>query len=142
MPAGTTRIDLGTEYLGGLRTPNAEQAGFTPRVDATGTNFEYVGAQLLSATGTWDASSETIHVSGSGARTITLPDPTNARAGRTVRIVDVAGSAGAGNITIDPSGSGTIASAGGSAASTLVLSSNFASALLEWVSAGVWVRVS
>lgn len=137
MPAGTTRIDLGTEYLGGLRTPNAEQAGFTPRVDATGTNFEYVGAQSLSATGTWDASSETVHVSGSGARTITLPDPTNARAGRTVRIVDVAGSAGAGNITIDPSGSGTI---NGSA--TLVLSSNYDAATLEWVSAGFWVRVS
>jgi hypothetical protein len=138
----TTRIDLSTEYFGGMNAPTVEQAGFAPRVDATGLNLEYLPlTQVLLATGTWDGESLSVQVKGSGARTITLPDPDNAEPGFEVLIVDALGNSGAGNITIDPSGGGTIATAGGSAASTLVLSTNYASARLHWVSAGVWVRV-
>lgn len=133
----TTRIDLGREYLAGLNTPTSEQAGFAPRINAEGTNFEYAPlAQILLATGTWDGESLAVQVKGSGARTVTLPDPTNAVAGLEVTIVDALGNSGAGNITIDPSGSGTI-----NGAATLVLSTNYSSARLQWVSAGVWVRV-
>jgi hypothetical protein len=129
----TSRIDLSTEYFAGMNAPTAEQAGFAARVDATGLNLEYLAlAQILLASGTWDGSSLSVQVKGSGARAIALPDPTNLEPGF--------GNAAAGNITIDPSGSGTIASAGGAAASTLVLSTNFASARLHWVSAGAWVR--
>ncbi len=77
-----------------------------------------------------------MHVKGSGARTITLPDPTTAVEGWEVLIVDALGNANAGNIVIDPSGSGTINGSG-----TLTLSTNYASARLRWISAGVWVRV-
>lgn len=133
----TTKLDLGREYLAGLATPSADQAGYTPTVDADGTNFEYRRlAQVLTSTGTWDGSSVAVHVKGSGARTITLPDPTTPTEGWVVTIVDALGNANAGNITIDPSDSGTI-----NGSSTLVLSTNYASARLQWVSAGVWVRV-
>jgi hypothetical protein len=139
MPA--SRIDLSVEYFAGMNAPTAEQAGFAVRVDATGLNLEYLAlAQILLATGTWDGSSLAVQVKGSGARTVTLPDPTNLEPGFEVLIVDALGNSAAGNITIDPSGSGTIASAGGAAASTLVLSTNYVSARLHWVGAGVWVR--
>jgi hypothetical protein len=137
MAAGTTRIDLGREYLAGLATPNAEQAGYRPRVDGDGTNFVYQRlAQVLNVSGTWDQESEAVHVKGSGARAIALPDPTADVEGFEVLVLDALGNAGAGNITIDPSGSGTINGSG-----TLVLSTNYASARLRWISAGVWVRV-
>lgn len=137
MAQGTTRIDLGLEFLGGVATPNAEQAGFRTRVNGDGNNFVYQRlAQVLTVTGTWDQESESVHVKGSGARTITLPDPTVEVEGFEVLVVDALGNANAGNITIDPSGSGTINGSG-----TLVLSTNYASARLRWVSAGVWVRV-
>jgi hypothetical protein len=129
-----TIIDLGLEYRGGIAKSTAEQAGNRVRVDATGLNLEYPGTQILLATGTWDAESDIVQVKGSGARTITLPDPTNDVPGATVLIVDALGNAAAGNITITPA-----TSINGSA--TLVLSTNYASARLQWVSAGVWVRV-
>lgn len=137
MPAGTTRLDLGREYFSGMAAPAAEQAGYTPTVTATGLNFEYRRlAQVITASDTWDQSSVAVHVKGSGARTVALPDPTTAVEGWQVLIVDALGNSGAGNITIDPSGGGTINGSG-----TLVLSTNYASARLQWVSAGVWVRV-
>ncbi len=133
----TTRIDLGLEYLAGLNTPNVEQAGYRARINAAGTNFVYQRlAQVLTVSSTWDQESEAVHVKGSGARAIALPDPTVLVEGFEVLVIDALGNAAAGNITIDPSGSGTI---NGSA--TLVLSTNYASARLRWVSAGVWVRV-
>lgn len=133
----TTRIDLSQEYFGGMNAPTVEQAGFAPRVDATGLNLEYLPlTQVLVATGTWDGESLSVQVKGSGARTITLPDPDNAEPGFEVLIVDALGNSNAGNITIDPSGAGTI-----NGSSTLVLSTNYASARLHWVSAGAWVRV-
>lgn len=133
----TTRYDLGIEYLGGYAAPNAEQAGFRSRVNGAGTNIVYQRlAQVLTVSGTWDQESEAVHVKGSGARAIALPDPTVETEGFEVLVLDALGNAGAGNITIDPAGSGTI---NGSA--TLVLSTNYASARLRWVSAGVWVRV-
>lgn len=133
----TTRIDLGREYFSGMAAPIADQAGYVPTVDATGLNFEYRRlAQVITATGTWDQSSVAVHVKGSGARTVALPDPTTDVEGWEVLIVDALGNATAGNITIDPSGSGTI-----NGATTLVLSTNYASAQLRWISAGVWVRV-
>jgi hypothetical protein len=125
---------LGLEYRGGIAKSTAEQAGNRVRVDATGLNLEYPGTQILLATGTWDAESDTIHVKGSGARGVSLPDPTNDVPGATVLIVDALGNAAAGNITITPT-----TSINGSA--TLVLSTNYASARLQLVSAGVWVRV-
>jgi hypothetical protein len=133
----TTRIDLGLEYLAGLNTPNVEQAGYRARINAAGTNFVYQRlAQVLTVSGTWDQESEAVHVKGSGARAIALPDPTVETEGFEVLVLDALGNAGAGNITIDPAGSGTI---NGSA--TLVLSTNYASARLRLISAGVWVRV-
>lgn len=133
----TTRIDLGREYFSGMAAPIADQAGYVPTVDATGLNFEYRRlAQVITATGTWDQSSVAVHVKGSGARTVALPDPTTAVEGWEVLIVDALGNSAAGNITIDPSGSGTI-----NGSTTLVLSTNYASARLRWISAGVWVRV-
>jgi hypothetical protein len=136
-----SRIDLSTEYFGGMNAPTVEQAGAHVRVDATGLNLEYPGTQQLVASGTWDGESHTLHVKGSGARTIALPDPDNGIPGTEVLIVDALGNSNAGNITIDPAASGTIASAGGAAASTLVLSTNYASARLQFIAAGTWVRV-
>jgi hypothetical protein len=129
-----TIIDLGLEYRGGIAKSTAEQAGNRVRVDATGLNLEYPGTQILLASGTWDLESDIVQVKGSGARAISLPDPTNDVPGATVLIVDALGNSAAGNITITPT-----TSINGSA--TLVLSSNYASARLQWVSAGVWVRV-
>ena len=136
MPA--TIIDLGLEYRGGIAKSTAEQAGYQPTVTADGLNLEYrrLAQVVTTASSTWDQSSVAVHVKGSGARTVNLPDPTTAVEGWEVLIVDALGSAGAGNITIDPSGSGTINGSG-----TLALSTNYSSARLRWVSAGVWVRV-
>ncbi len=133
-----TIIDLGLEYRGGIAKSTADQAGYQPTVTADGLNLEYrrLAQIVTTSTATWDQSSVAVHVKGSGARTVTLPDPTTAVEGWEVLIVDVLGNCNAGNITIDPSGSGTINGSG-----TLVLSTNYASARLRWISAGVWVRV-
>ncbi len=106
------------------------------RVDATGLNLEYLAlAQIVVASATWDGSSLSVQVKGSGARSIALPDPTNLEPGFELLVIDALGNSAAGNITIDPSGGGTINGAG-----TLVLSANYASARLAWISAGAWVR--
>lgn len=132
----TTRIDLSTEYFGGMNAPAAEQAGNRVRVTADGLNLEYAGTQQLVASGTWDGESDTLHVKGSGARTIALPDPDNGIAGFELLIVDALGNSAAGNITIDPADAGTV-----NGSSTLVLSTNYASARLQFIAAGTWVRV-
>lgn len=136
MPA--TIIDLGLEYRGGINKSTADQAGYQPTVTADGLNLEYrrLAQVVTTASSTWDQSSVAIHVKGSGARTVNLPDPTTAVEGWEVLIVDALGNSNAGNITIDPDSGGTI-----NGSSTLVLSTNYSSARLRWVSAGVWVRV-
>jgi len=133
-----TVIDLGLEYRGGIAKSTADQAGYLPTVTADGLNLEYrrLAQVTTTASATWDQSSVKVHVKGSGARTLNLPDPTTEVEGWEVTIVDALGNSGAGNITIDPTGGGTI-----NGSSTLVLSTNFASARLSWVSAGVWVRI-
>lgn len=135
----TTRIDLASEYFSGMNAPTSDQCGFAVRVnaDTDAPNFQYHAlAQEIIASGTWDGESLSVQVKGSGARTITLPDPDGLEPGFEVLIVDALGNSNAGNITIDPSGSGTI-----NGSSSLVLSTNYASARLHWVGAGAWVRV-
>lgn len=136
MPANI--IDLGLEYRGGIAKSTADQAGYQPTVTSDGLNLEYrrLAQVVTTASSTWDQSSVAVHVKGSGARTVNLPDPTTAVEGWEVLVVDALGNAGAGNITIDPLPSGTI-----NGSSTLVLSTNYASARLRRISAGVWVRV-
>lgn len=133
----STIVDLGLEYRGGINKSTADQAGYQPTVTADGLNLEYrrLAQVVTTASSTWDQSSVAVHVKGSGARTVNLPDPTTAVEGWEVLIVDALGNSNAGNITIDPSGSGTINGSG-----TLTLSTNYASARLRWISAGVWVR--
>lgn len=136
MPA--TIYDLGLEYRGGIAKSTADQAGYQPTVTADGLNLEYrrLAQVVTTASSTWDQSSMAMHVKGSGARTVNLPDPTTAVEGWEVTIVDALGNSNAGNITIDPDSGGTI-----NGSSTLVLSTNYSSARLRWVSAGVWVRL-
>lgn len=133
MPA--TRYDLGLEYRGGIAKSTADQAGYLPTVTADGLNLEYrrLAQVVTTASSTWDRSSLAVHVKGSGARDVALPDPTTAVEGWEVVIVDALGNAGAGNITITPTTS--INGVG-----TLTLSANYSSARLRWISAGVWVR--
>ena len=92
----TTRIDLSTEFFSGMNAPAAEQLGYAVRVNADedAPNLEYHPLrQSLTATGTWDASSLSVHVTGSGARTIALPDPACECPGFEVCIVDASGNA-------------------------------------------------
>lgn len=132
----STIVDLGLEYRGGINKSTAEQAGYQPTVDSTGLNFEYrrLAQVVTTSSSTWDQSSVAVHVKGSGARALALPDPTTEVEGWEVLVVDALGNAGSGTITITPT-----TSINGS--STLALSTNYASARLRWISAGVWVRV-
>lgn len=133
-----TIIDLGLEYRGGIAKSTADQAGYLPTVTADGLNLEYrrLAQVVTTASSTWDQSSQAVHVKGSGARTVNLPDPTTEVEGWEVLVLDALGNAVAGNITIDPSGAGTI-----NGAATLVLSTDFSFARLRWIAAGTWVRV-
>lgn len=133
---GATIVDLGLEYRGGINKSTADQAGYQPTVTADGLNLEYrrLAQVVTTASSTWDQSAVAMHVKGSGARAVSLPDPTTAVEGWDVLIVDALGNAGSGTITITPT-----TSINGS--STLALSTNYASARLRWISAGVWVRV-
>lgn len=137
MPDPSTQIDLSLEYLGGFTAPNIEQDRFALRARFTNSegDIEYVAPQqTLTGAGAWDGASESIAVFGSGARAITLVNPSIL--GWELLVIDAAGSAGAGSITIDPAGATTI-----NGAATLVLATNFASARLRYVATGAWVRV-
>jgi hypothetical protein len=101
-----------------------------------GTQTVLNGVQQITGSGTWDGKSGIVQVKGSGARSIAVPDPTDAAAGLTVTFTDAAGSAGAGTITLDPSGAGTIAGA-----STSTITTNWNSRTIQFVSAGVWALV-
>lgn len=101
-----------------------------------GTQTVLNGVQVITGAGAWDGKSGIVQVKGSGARLITVPDPTDAGAGLTVTFTDAAGSAGAGTITLDPAGSGTIAGA-----ATSTITTNWNSRTIQFVSAGVWALV-
>jgi hypothetical protein len=94
------------------------------------------GVQEITGSGAWDGVSGIVQVKGSGARSIAVPDPTDAAPGLTVTFTDAAGSAGAGTITLDPDGAGTIAGA-----STSTITSNWNSRTIQFVSTGVWALV-
>jgi hypothetical protein len=93
------------------------------------------GVQSLAGTGSWDGVSGVVLVNGSGVRTITIPDPTDAAAGVVVRFVDAVGNSGSGAIGLDPSGAGTIA---GSATASIGV--NGTSQSIVWISAGKWQK--
>lgn len=113
----------------------------TPVFD-DGTQSVLGGIQVLAGSGTWDGKSSIISVEGSGARLIALPEPdaTLLYKGLQILVIDFAGNSNAGNITIDPASTGTIAN-GATVASTLVLNTNNSFAYLLWRSAGNWQRV-
>lgn len=91
------------------------------------------GVQTITGSGTWDGFSGVVLVKGSGARLIAIPDPTDLAEGVTVKFVDAAGNSGAGTITLDPSGGGTIAGA-----ATQTITTNGTSRSIVFISAGVW----
>lgn len=130
----TTRYDLALEYLGGFTAPTADEDGFGARVYVNPTTgaigFRYAGPQRLAASGTWNGVAETIIVTGSGARTITLPRPSSGYA--VVRVVDAAASAGAGTITLDPADADTIAGAA-------TITSNSGMRVAVYTATGAWV---
>lgn len=133
-------------YIQGLKTTlTGAAAALTQRatikfvglpVFDDGTQTVVGGVQIITGSGTWDGKSGRIHVKGSGARTIALPDPdsTLQYEGLQLAIVDAAANSDTNNITVDPAGSGAI---NGNA--TRKLDIKGASMRLEWISAGVWV---
>jgi hypothetical protein len=127
-PLDTLLID---QYTGGMNVPLASQAGYVVRANAEGNNVEYVGPQSLAGTGSWDGVAPVIFVSGSGARTITLKN--GFAFTQEVLIVDIVGTAGAGNITV--------ATSEGSISGNVSMTTNHDSRRYMYVSAGKWVRV-
>jgi len=75
-----------------------------------------------------------VHLSNTAARAVTLPQTANA--GQIFYIVDSAGTAGTGNITVTVATSGTI-----NGAANKVMSSNYAVNAFQWVSSGVYLIV-
>jgi hypothetical protein len=124
------------DFTGGINAPApTTDAGYEPRVNSDGNNLDYVPpAQSITGSGTWNGTSTCILVFGSGARTITV-----GRAdivGRRLEIVDAAGTAAAGTITIDPDSSDTI----NGSASSITITTNYDSRALRYVAAGAWAR--
>jgi hypothetical protein len=144
-PSWASYIQGLTTFLTGnvsaLTQRNVLKVVGTPVFD-DGTETVLGGIQTLAGSGTWDGKSSIISVGGSGARLIALPEPDSTLLynGLQILVIDFAGNANAGNITIDPAGSGTIAN-GATVASTLVLNTNNSLAYLLWRSAGNWMRV-
>lgn len=105
-PLDTQLIDA---YTRGMNVPVASQAGYPVRASDDGTNLEYVpGAQVLVGSGTWDGKSASIHVQGSGARTITMGP--GYFLGQTVEVLDAFGNAGSGTISMAGDGSAFLGS--------------------------------
>lgn len=122
-------------FLGGINAPAVEQAGYSVRVNAAGTNLEYVPLQQsITGSGTWDGKSETVAVFGSGARTITVPDADFL--GREVTVIDAAGNAGTSNIQMNVAGGSTVNGFSG-----ITFNSNYFKATLRYVATHTWVRV-
>jgi hypothetical protein len=126
------------DFTGGINAPApTTDAGYSPRVNAEGNNLDYVPpAQSITGSGTWDGVSECILVFGSGARTITV-----GRAdiiGRRLEIVDAAGSAGAGTITIDPDSTDTI----NGSTSSITIGTDWDSRAFRYTATGAWVRTA
>jgi hypothetical protein len=105
-PLDTALVD---SYTRGMNVPVASQAGYAVRADEDGTNIEYIaGAQILVGSGTWDGKSASVHVQGSGSRTI-LMGP-GYYIGQTVEILDAFGNAGSGTITMSGDGAAFLGS--------------------------------
>lgn len=91
------------------------------------------GVQTITGSGAWDGFSGVVLVKGSGARAITIPNPTDAAEGVSVKFVDALNTSTGGNvITLDPSGAGTIS---GSATKPVPQGQSFT---IVFVSSGVW----
>lgn len=94
------------------------------------------GVQQLAGTGSWDGLSGVVLVSGSGARTITVPDPTDPVIGTKVTFVDALNTSTGGNvINLDAAGANTISGAG-----TAVPVPLGSSQALVFVSTGKWQK--
>jgi hypothetical protein len=120
-------------YTNGINAPIASEAGYTVHVDAAGTNLEYhPQQQIIAGSGTWDGKSPVILVTGSGARSITLPLP-SASGRRDVQILDVEGTSDPGTITAVLTGA-TLATGG-----TASMTSNYARMALVYVGSTVWM---
>lgn len=99
-----------------------------------GTNTVLGGVQIITGSGTWDGKSGMIHVKGSGARSIALPDPdsTLQYPGLRVGICDFAGNSNTGTITF-----GTGAEAIGQNASATI-TTRYQTKHVQWLSTGLW----
>ncbi len=86
--------------------------------------------QDLAGAGAWDGLSNTLYVGGSGARAVTLPNATQVN--WELLIVDDAGTAGAGTITV----TGVGAINGGN-----TITANYGNLRVRYRGAGVWVKV-
>lgn len=129
-----TALDLALidDYTAGMNVPLAAQAGYPCQADAAGTNVEYVGPQEITGSGTWNGKGRTILVRGSGARAITLG--VAPYVGYEVRLIDAAGSAGAGNITFTAGG-------GTALTGTATLTSNYQSRLYCYAATNQWALI-
>jgi hypothetical protein len=128
-PLDTSLIDA---YTRGINVPLASQAGHVVRVNPEGTNYEFIGPQMLAGSGTWDGSAELVLVGGSGVRTVTLGN--GFFVGQRVRIVDRDGTANAGTITI-------AASPGTLNGSPNTIAINYSSREYLYAAADTWIRL-
>lgn len=105
----------------------------TPVFD-DGTQSVLGGVQIITGSGSWDTKSAMIHVKGSGARSIALPDPdaTLAYPGLVIGISDFVGNSTGGNLITFGTGAENL---GLSATATLT---QFQVRHVMWVSAGLW----
>jgi hypothetical protein len=105
----------------------------TPVFD-DGTQTVLGGVQIITGSGTWDGKSAMIHVKGSGARSIALPDPdaTLQYPGLTIGLCDFVGNSNAGTITF-----GTGAEFIGINVSATI-TTRYQTKHVQWLSTGQW----